>query len=141
MDWSILSFITEPLTQWLKNRGQVKRAEHKRDLAVINNQARLAQSETDYNHEWEMANLRDKDKGLRYFSYCMFTAPILITVISPEYGKQIFKNLETVPTWLVQTWVALNGGVWGISTLKNVVPEFAGQLAKIKTDKQRQNNG
>ena len=96
MDWSFLNFITKPLTQWLKNRGQVKRAEHKRDLAVINNQARLAQSETDYNHEWEMANLRDKDKGLRYFSYCMFTAPILITVISPEYGKQIFKNLEFV---------------------------------------------
>jgi hypothetical protein len=127
---SFFAFISAPITKWLENRGEKVAAEHKRDLAIIGNQARLAQSEKDYNHDWEMANLQDKDKGLRYLSYIMFTAPILIAVVSPENGKQIFANLEAVPSWLVQTWVALNGGVWGIASLKNVVPQFVGAFKK-----------
>ncbi|MCF7515981.1 hypothetical protein L3V43_20570 [Pseudoalteromonas sp. L23] len=122
--FSWLGVVFSPITQWLKNRGEKQQAAHQRDLAIINNQARLAQSTKDYNHEWEMASLQDKDKTLRFISYFMFTSPILITVISPTHGNQIFTNLESVPSWLVQTWVAINGGVWGIASLKNVVPEF-----------------
>ncbi|MBG9993334.1 hypothetical protein [Pseudoalteromonas sp. NZS37] len=130
MQW--LSLLFKPVDTWLKNRAAKASAEHNRDMAVINNQARLAQSEKDYNHNWEMASLQDKDKGLRFFSYCMFTAPILITVVSPEHGAQIFKNLEGVPPWLVQTWIAINGGVWGIASLKNIVPQFIGQFRRVK---------
>ncbi len=135
MTWEWLGGIFAPVKQWLKNRAAEKQAEHERNLAVIQNQARLAQSEKDYNHEWEMANLQDKDKGLRYFSYAMFTAPIVITVISPAHGKEIFANLENVPPWLVQTWIAINGGVWGISSLKNVVPSVIGNIRKAKAVK------
>lgn len=130
MKW--LTFLLNPLDTWMKNRAAKAAAEHNRDMALINNQARLAQSEKDYNHNWEMASLQDKDKGLRFFSYCMFTAPILITVVSPTHGAQIFANLENVPPWLVQTWVAINGGVWGIASLKNIIPQFVGQLKGAK---------
>lgn len=121
-----------PLTTWLENRGKLKQAELDRDLAVINNQAKLVQSGVDNNHNWEMQSLQDKDKTLRFFSYSMFTAPILITVISPEHGAAIFKNLESVPPWLVQTWIAINGGVWGIASLKNIVPQFVTLLKRAK---------
>lgn len=124
--------IFAPITTAIDYYGQIKLAEKNRDLAVINNQARLAQSTTDNNHDWEMQSIRDKDKALRFFSYSMFTAPILITVISPEQGAAIFQNLENVPPWLVQTWVAINGAVWGIASLKNVVPQFVGQFRRAK---------
>lgn len=123
--------------QWLANRKEKQQAKHNRELAVINNQARLAQSEKDHNHAWEMASLQDKDKFLRVFSYFMFTSPILITVISPEHGGQIFTNLEIVPNWLVQSWIAINGGVWGIASLKNVVPEFAHNLKRARLKRVR----
>ena len=42
----------------------------------------------------------------------MFTAPILVMVVAPEYGKRIFENLEYVPSWLIEIWIALNGAVW-----------------------------
>lgn len=116
--------------QWLENRKEKQQAKHNRELAVINNQARLAQSEKDYNHAWELASLQDKDKLLRFISYFMFTSPILITVFSPEHGAKIFSNLESVPPWLVQSWVAINGAVWGIASLKNVIPEFASNLKR-----------
>lgn len=127
-----LSGIFAPLTVWLENRGKIKKAEMDRDLSIINNQARLAQSTKDYNHQWEMQSLKDKGKALQFLSYSMFTAPILITVISPEHGATIFKNLESVPPWLVQTWVAINGGVWGIASLKNIVPQFIGAFKQAK---------
>lgn len=123
--------------QWLANRKEKQQAKHNRELAVINNQARLAQSEKDHNHAWEMASLQDKDKFLRVFSYFMFTSPILITIISPEHGGQIFTNLEIVPNWLVQSWIAINGGVWGIASLKNVVPEFAHNLKRARLKRVR----
>lgn len=116
--------------QWLENRKEKQQAKHNRELAVINNQARLAQSEKDYNHAWELASLQDKDKLLRFISYFMFTSPILITVFSPEHGAKIFSNLESVPPWLVQSWVAINGAVWGIASLKNVIPEFASNFKR-----------
>tara|TARA_Y100001956_G_C4097348_1_gene175918 strand:- start:393 stop:692 length:300 start_codon:yes stop_codon:yes gene_type:complete len=90
----------------------------------------LAQSEKDYNHAWELASLQDKDKLLRFISYFMFTSPILITVFSPEHGAKILSNLESVPPWLVQSWVAINGAVWGIASLKNVIPEFASNFKR-----------
>ncbi|MEY8198686.1 MAG: hypothetical protein RPS47_05555, partial [Colwellia sp.] len=80
-----ISFISAPVTQWLKNRGEVKAAKHTRKLAVINNQARLATDEQSNNHEWEMANLQDKDNALRWCSFWLFALPIVITVISPEW--------------------------------------------------------
>ena len=130
--FKFLSGIFAPITTAIDYYGQIKKAEKDRDLAVINNQARLAQSTADNNHDWEMQSIRDKDKTLRFFSYSMFTAPILITVVSPEQGAVIFKNLENVPPWLVQTWVAINGAVWGIASLKNVVPQFVGQFRRAK---------
>jgi hypothetical protein len=130
--FKFLGGIFAPITTAIDYYGQIKLAEKNRDLAVINNQARLAQSTTDNNHDWEMQSIRDKDKTLRFFSYSMFTAPILITVVSPEQGAAIFQNLENVPQWLVQTWVAINGAVWGIASLKNVVPQFVGQFRQAK---------
>ena len=87
-------------------------------------------AEHEANSEWEMAQLQDKDKILRWFSYTMFTAPIVITVISPEWGKQIFQNLEYAPSWVVEVWIAMNGAVWGLSSLKNVVPSVVGSIRK-----------
>jgi hypothetical protein len=130
--FSWLGGIFAPLTTYIEYRGKIKKAEHDRELAVITGQTKLVQSGVDNNHNWEMQSLKDKDKTLRLFSYSMFTAPILITVISPGHGAEIFKNLEGVPPWLIQTWIAINGGVWGIASLKNVVPQFITLVKRAK---------
>jgi len=124
------SFISAPITQWLTNRGEIAKAKQKRNLAVINNQARLASDEQSNNHEWEMASLADKDKGLRYVSYSIFALPIIITVIMPAQGQAIFTNLEFVPQWWVKTFIAINGGIWGIVELKNAAPQLINAIRK-----------
>lgn len=127
MEW--WQYLLSPLDTWLKGRNQKALAIQKRDLAVINNQARLASDTQSNNHDWEMANLNDKDKGLRYVSYSMFALPIMVTVIWPERGNLIFENLALVPDWWVQTFVAINGGVWGIVELKRAAPAL---IAAVK---------
>lgn len=119
---ALLGPIASLAGQVVEKRAEKSAAKHKLDLAVIENKARLAQSKHDANSDWEMAQLQDKDKFLRWFSYTMFTAPIVITVIAPEYGRRIFENLEYVPEWMVQVFIAMNGAVWGLSSLKNVAP-------------------
>ena len=120
----LLRFISEPITTWLKNRGEVKKAKHTRNLAVINNQARLASDKESHNHEWEMASLENQDTSLRWFSFWLFALPILITVISPEYGAVIWVNLVLVPQWFVTVFISMIGGIWGIVELKKAVPQI-----------------
>ena len=115
---------------WLASRAAKSKAKQDLELAIIQNKTRLALSENEANHEWEMAQLQDKDKWLRYFSYSMFTAPIVVMVVAPEHGKRIFENLEYVPSWLVEIWIALNGAIWGLSSLKGVVPSVIGSVRK-----------
>ena len=115
---------------WLKGRAAKSQAKRDLELAIIQNKTRLALSENEANHEWEMAQLQDKDKWLRYFSYTMFTAPIVVMVVAPEHGKRIFENLDYVPSWLVEIWIALNGAIWGLSSLKGVVPSVVGSIRK-----------
>ena len=125
---SLIAPFTSLAGQVLKTRAEKSEAKHKLEMAVLENKARLASAVSEHNSEWELANLQDKDKWLRWFSYSMFTAPIVITVISPEWGRQIFVNLEYAPSWVVEVWIAMNGAVWGLSSLKNVVPSVVGQI-------------
>lgn len=117
-------------SSFMNKQAEKAQAKHKLEMAIIENKARLAAAKDQANADWEMAQLEDKDKILRWFSYTMFTAPIVITVVSPEWGKQIFQNLEYAPSWVVEVWIAMNGAVWGLSSLKNVVPSVVGQLKK-----------
>lgn len=117
-------------SSFMNKQAEKAQAKHKLEMAIIENKARLAAAKDQANADWEMAQLEDKDKVLRWFSYTMFTAPIVITVVSPEWGKQIFQNLEYAPSWVVEVWIAMNGAVWGLSSLKNVVPSVVGQLKR-----------
>lgn len=118
----LFSFVTAPLTQWLKNRGEIAQAKHDRKKAIINNQARLASDKQSNNHEWEMANLQDKDNALRWCSFWLFASPIILTVFFPEHGKEFFTNLDLVPQWWVKVFVSMIGGIWGIVELKKAAP-------------------
>lgn len=127
---ALISPVAKLAGSWLKNRAAKSKAKADLELAVIQNKTRLALSENEANHEWEMSQLQDKDKWMRWFSYSMFTAPILVMVVAPDYGKRIFENLEYVPSWLIEIWIALNGAVWGLSSLKGVVPSVLGSVRK-----------
>lgn len=126
----VFSGLVAPVTEWVKNKGEVKKAKHKRELAIIENQSRLAMSESEYNHNWEMESLRGNSQYLRYFCFVQFAIPLMISVVYPEHGAVIWANLELVPSWFVKVYIIMVGSIWGIHEFKQVAPSIIGEIGK-----------
>jgi len=93
--------------------------------------ARFRRDKQSYNHAWEMASLADKDKWLRRISFSMFSAPFVWALFDPVGVETYFTiALSSVPSWWLEMYGAMVGGVWGISALKNTMPALVGGVAK-----------
>jgi|688.fasta_scaffold490512_1 hypothetical protein len=100
--------------------------------AEAENKARLLRDRETNNAAWEMANLTDKDQGLRRVCFGIFIFPFFWAVFDPTGVKDYFTTVLTaMPEWYVQIVIAMVGGIWGISALKNVVPSIIGQTVNI----------
>lgn len=97
----------------------VKKAKHTMKMAGIENRTRLLLSEQENNHEWEMKALETSSKGLKNMSFLLFAGPIIITVLHPTYGGEIWKNLELVPAGFMQIYYGITGAIWGLASLKD----------------------
>ena len=95
------------------------------------NRARLMRDKQSNNHDWEMASLADRDKWLRRISFSMFSAPFVWALFDPVGVETYFTiALSSVPSWWLEMYGAMVGGVWGISALKNTMPALVGGVAK-----------
>ena len=100
--------------------------------AEAENKARLLRDEQSHNATWEMANLTDKDQGLRRVCFGIFIFPFFWSIFDPAGVTNYFQVVLTaMPEWYVQIVIAMVGGIWGISALKNVVPSIIGQTRKV----------
>jgi hypothetical protein len=133
MNWfSLFDFVSKPVTQYLETRGEIKKAKHVRDLAIIDNQARLAQDEASHNHHWEMESLKGNSQWLRLICFVQLALPLTITCIWPDKGREIFINLEIVPAWFTQLYMIVIGSIWGIHEFKSAAPQVIGALLSRK---------
>lgn len=106
----------------------------KRELAAAEaeNKARLLRDAQTNNAAWEMANLTDKDNGLRRVCFGIFIFPFFWSIFDPVGVTNYFQVvMNAMPQWYVQIVIAMVGGIWGISALKNVVPSIIGQTINI----------
>ncbi|MBU3022883.1 hypothetical protein [Aestuariibacter sp. A3R04] len=74
---------------------------------------------------WEVKAL-DSGVWIRRFSYGLFSFPIVLTAFNPGAGRELFANLSAAPDWYIQTFMIINGTVWGALELKRIIPAFAG---------------
>ena len=121
---SILGPIIGGVKDYVAGNQEIKKAEQ-------SNRARLLQDKQSNNAEWEMASLTDKDKWLRRISFSMFSAPFVWALFDPVGVETYFTiALSSVPSWWLEMYGAMVGGVWGISALKNTMPALVGGVAK-----------
>ena len=119
--------IIDGVKEWNKGRVELKKKHLDIKSAVAENKARLLRDEGSNNHEWEMANLEDKDKWLRRISFGMFAGPFIWALFDPDGVKTYFDTaLASMPEWYIQLFAAMIGGVWGFSALKNSIPAIVG---------------
>lgn len=119
------------IATWFTNKQALNVAQQNTLLSIEQAKADLAMQDGKYESEWELASLSQQDKWIRRFSFLLFTAPFLVALYSPEAVKHYFEvAVASVPLWWQQVYVGITGGVWGISSLKNVVPSFINLLKK-----------
>jgi hypothetical protein len=111
----LLNIVKEGFSFWKDKRKAV----HDMKMAGIQNRQRLLLDEGSYNHEWEMKALETSSKGLKHMSFLLFAGPILVTVVHPSYGGEIWTNLKLVPEGFMQIYYAITGAIWGIAALKD----------------------
>ena len=120
----VLGPVVTGVKDYVLSKQELKKAE-------VENKARLLRDKHSNNHEWEMANLRDKDKWLRRISFAVFTAPLIWAAFDPIAVQAYFDvALKAMPEWYVQIVLSMVGGIWGISVLKNSVPALVGGVVK-----------
>ena len=128
-----IKWLAGPLIDGVKewNNGRVKLKNKKLEIteAVLTNKARLANDTNSNNHDWEMANLEDKDIWLQRISFTMFSSPFIWALFDPAGVKEYFDiALASMPEWYIQLFAGMVGAIWGISQLKNSVPALIGGI-------------
>ena len=97
------------LTTWLTGKQKVVESAQQAQAAAAEKRA-----------AFRLERERNSNKWLRLYSYLMFSTPIVVTVIAPHQGAEIFKNLEHVPDWYINAFFAMNGAVWALAEVKNL---------------------
>lgn len=98
------------LTNWLTGKQKVAEANAEAKAKTADKRA-----------EFRVQREKGASKALRFFSYLMFSAGIIVTVAAPEYGERIWVSLDKVPDWYLNTFLAMNGAVWAIAETANAI--------------------
>ena len=115
----MISIVYDIVKQGIGFFKEKQKGKHDMKMAGLENRARLLRNEQEMNHEWEMKTLETSSKSLKHLSFFLFAGPILVTVVSPSYGGEIWNNLEKVPAGFMEIYYAITGAIWGISALKD----------------------
>jgi len=124
----LIAGLVKPLisgaVDYVSTGQEIKKAERE-------NKARLMRDTASNNHEWEMASLADKDRWLRRISFSMFSAPFIWALFDPT-GVEVYFTiaLSSVPSWWLELYGCMIGGVWGVSALKNTMPALVNGVVK-----------
>ena len=131
----LLSAIPNTIKGYFSFKSSKVQAKRETELAIINNKTRLALSKLEYNKSWELETLKNKDVFLRRFSFLMLTYMIAIPIINPEMATETYARLDTAPEWLVTIYFSVLSAVWGLSELKNSIPQLVTSWRKVKETK------
>ena len=113
------------VAEWFRNKHELTIAQHKTKMNIEENNQRLALSKQNANSAWEIAALKGQDKLVRRVSFFMFAAPFFIATIAPEHVRMYFDvAIMAIPQWWLKTYVSITGTIWGIASLKDILPSI-----------------
>ncbi|MCB1719382.1 MAG: hypothetical protein KDK05_29955 [Candidatus Competibacteraceae bacterium] len=129
--FGLIKSITNLANTWITSKSEKSKAKQALELAEIDKKKEIILSLQKNTHEWELNSLQDKDKWLRRLSFLMFSSPFLIAIFAPEHVSHYFEvALQEVPVWWQKSYMAMTGGIWGIASLKNIIPEIIDVVKK-----------
>ena len=109
---------------WLANRREQQKARQATAMAVENRKRELAEAKGEHDAAWELGVLGQPDRLMRRTLALLLLSPIVITVVAPARGREVWAALAIVPT---EYW-AIVGVVFGFYFAAKNAPILFGQL-------------
>ncbi|MDD4950922.1 MAG: hypothetical protein PHV85_00080 [Desulfovibrionaceae bacterium] len=106
--------IVESVSGFFQRKQELKKAVHE-------NRMRLAQSEQEYNHEWEMRQLENagwKDDVLFYAWLAFF----VWSGFDPEGTRPVIEAWEALPPWFLEITFWIVAAVLGVKKVGEYLP-------------------
>jgi len=110
----LLTTVVDGITSHVKQKQELKKT-------VMENRMRLARSDREYNHEWEMKQLENagwKDDVL-FFAWIGF---FIWSGFAPEQAGQVMQAWEALPEWFLQVTFWIVGAVLGVKKIGDYLP-------------------
>ena len=110
----LLTTIVEGVTGHVKQKQELKRT-------VMENRMRLAKSDQEFNHEWEMKQLENagwKDDVL-FFAWIGF---FIWSGVDPERAAEVVQAWENLPDWFLQVTFWIVAAVLGVKKMGDYLP-------------------
>ncbi len=110
----LFTTIVEGVSGYMKQKQKIKKA-------VMENRIRLAQSDQEFNHEWEMKQLENsgwKDDVL-FFAWIGF---FIWSGLCPEEAGKVLAAWEALPEWFLQITFWIVAAVLGVKKIGDYLP-------------------
>lgn len=110
----LLTTVVEGVTGHMKQKQKLKQT-------VMENRMRLAKSDREFNHEWEMKQLENagwKDDVL-FFAWIGF---FIWSGFAPDEAGRVIAAWETLPEWFLQVTFWIVAAVLGVKKIGDYLP-------------------
>ncbi|NDV18146.1 hypothetical protein GO013_01770 [Pseudodesulfovibrio sp. JC047] len=110
----LLSTMVDGVSGHLKRKEELKKA-------VMENRMRLARSDRECNHEWEMKQLEHagwKDDVL-FFAWIGF---FIWSGFDPDGAGEVLRSWENLPEWFLQVTFWIVAAVLGVKKIGDLLP-------------------
>lgn len=112
---------------WMKEKSKAK---HEKNMAVLELEKRLLLSRQQANSQWELAQLKNKDKIMRWCAFLLFASPLIAYWISPSFGKEVQAGWSFIEPWQAEVLKSMCLAVFGYRACGKLVGSITGNIAQ-----------
>jgi len=117
----VISELVSLASHLFKGWTESKKAKSDLKLAEIQAKKDIILSKETANSEWEIAQLTDKDKVLRWAAFVLFASPLIAGLISPSWGAWVAQGWSSLPSWQSNVLSGMCLAVFGLKKIPQLV--------------------
>lgn len=125
---SMLSGIFGPITEWLKQKRELKILQAETDRQIAMQQLKMATEAAKADGVAANTRLKSTGRNFKYITFCMWFTPFVLGIVRPDAAAVIFQRLGEMPQWYASSCTLLMFAVWGISVSAPVVQSIFNNL-------------
>lgn len=112
------------ITQYAKAKADIRQKEQDYKLAVLDGNIKQVTQQIISDSDDVKNRLEATGQGFKQSQWYFFGALIVFSVLFPSKAEVMWHNLNIVPDWVQNTFVAMTLVTWGINPVKNGISWF-----------------